>query len=781
MRSLGRILAPVVGLTLLGAPAAAATTITVNTTSDTVANDGSCSLREAITATDTGAASGTAAGECPGGAGNDMIVVPRGTYTLVHGKLSISGSVTIAGAGATSTTIDGSGSTDRVFEVTVSGVVALTGVTITGGHAPDGAMAVSDTPGNPGQPGGGIRNDGVLSLTGVTVTGNHAGNGSTGGTSILANTHPGGPGGGGGGIYNTGTLTLDRSAVSLNQAGDGGAGNQAVQLTGNGGPGGFGGGILSTAGATLTVTDTAVSANHAGSGGPGPDAAAVPGSGGDGGRGGGIWTGGSLTITGSTIAANAAGDGGQGGGVSNGSQGGGGGMGADGGGLFDSASDSQTISNDTIAGNTAGTGGNGGRATVSSGQIGGNAGSGGGGGGVVSGGATLVLIGVTVASDLVGDPGASGTGTAPGGPGNPGDPGKGGGVAAYGSATLQDTIIANNTGTNCNGATTDDGHNLSFPDNQATTLGDCVGTNANPRLGPLHNNGGPTQTMALEPGSVAIDQVPATGAGCPATDQRGVQRPQGPSCDIGAFEAAVAPGNTAPPAVTGLASVGSKLACSPGAWTNFPQSYAYEWRQDGVAIGSARTATYVVSVADGGHALTCHVTATNQAGSASADSAAVSVPVAPGGSGGPGGTRTPPKISSLAVHPSAFPAAAHGASIAVAKGKPKRKPRKTGTTVTYRDSLSASTKFTVLRAELGMRTGRGCLAPSRRAHRPKRCTRYVVVGSFIHDDRASSIKFHFSGRIDGHALLVGSYKLTAVARAGRLTGKAVGVRFRVID
>jgi hypothetical protein len=42
--------------------------------------------------------------------------------------------------------------------------------------------------------------------------------------------------------------------------------------------------------------------------------------------------------------------------------------------------------------------------------------------------------------------------------------------------------------------------------------------------------------MALVPGSAAINQVPATGAGCPKTDQRGVKRPQGPACDIGAFE-----------------------------------------------------------------------------------------------------------------------------------------------------------------------------------------------------------------------------------------------------
>ena len=42
--------------------------------------------------------------------------------------------------------------------------------------------------------------------------------------------------------------------------------------------------------------------------------------------------------------------------------------------------------------------------------------------------------------------------------------------------------------------------------------------------------------LALAPGSAAINQVPRKGAGCPATDQRTVRRPQGPACDIGAFE-----------------------------------------------------------------------------------------------------------------------------------------------------------------------------------------------------------------------------------------------------
>jgi uncharacterized repeat protein (TIGR01451 family) len=58
-----------------------------------------------------------------------------------------------------------------------------------------------------------------------------------------------------------------------------------------------------------------------------------------------------------------------------------------------------------------------------------------------------------------------------------------------------------------------------------------------PMLGLLAHNGGPTPTQRLLPGSPAIDT--GTGAGCPLTDQRGVPRPQGLACDIGAYEVAV--------------------------------------------------------------------------------------------------------------------------------------------------------------------------------------------------------------------------------------------------
>jgi hypothetical protein len=55
-----------------------------------------------------------------------------------------------------------------------------------------------------------------------------------------------------------------------------------------------------------------------------------------------------------------------------------------------------------------------------------------------------------------------------------------------------------------------------------------------PLLGPLANNGGPTSTRALLPGSPAIDA--ASSGDCPGRDQRGTLRPQGSACDIGSYE-----------------------------------------------------------------------------------------------------------------------------------------------------------------------------------------------------------------------------------------------------
>jgi hypothetical protein len=129
-------------------------------------------------------------------------------------------------------------------------------------------------------------------------------------------------------------------------------------------------------------------------------------------------------------------------------------------------------------------------------------------------------------------------------PGGGGSPGTGGGIDnSFPGATVSvsNVILANNTNAtgpdNCSGSITSLGGNLSSDGTCPLTAGSDQ-VNTDPQLGPLQNNGGLTPTQALLTGSPAIEA--GTNAGCPATDQRGVPRPQGARCDIGAYEALLA-------------------------------------------------------------------------------------------------------------------------------------------------------------------------------------------------------------------------------------------------
>ena len=139
--------------------------------------------------------------------------------------------------------------------------------------------------------------------------------------------------------------------------------------------------------------------------------------------------------------------------------------------------------------------------------------------------------------------------------GNRAPAGQGAGIAIYGDnstrSRVQNSIIADNRagGAADSGSDVDyiggtnsilsQGHNAIGDGNAAAGFaqtGDKTGvTAAQLKFGALAYNGGPTQTLALLPGSVAID----AGATNLTTDQRGVQRPIGAAADIGAFEAPV--------------------------------------------------------------------------------------------------------------------------------------------------------------------------------------------------------------------------------------------------
>jgi hypothetical protein len=113
--------------------------------------------------------------------------------------------------------------------------------------------------------------------------------------------------------------------------------------------------------------------------------------------------------------------------------------------------------------------------------------------------------------------------------------------------TLRNSIVAgninlNHDGPDCRGTIGSAGHNLLGDPTRCNFMAaasDLIGVP--PLLGPLQDNGGPTETHALLPGSPAIDAIPVADCtddvGAPIlVDQRGVPRPQGMACDIGAYE-----------------------------------------------------------------------------------------------------------------------------------------------------------------------------------------------------------------------------------------------------
>jgi hypothetical protein len=165
------------------------------------------------------------------------------------------------------------------------------------------------------------------------------------------------------------------------------------------------------------------------------------------------------------------------------------------------------------------------------------AGPGGHGGGIYND-ASFTASNVTVTGNLTGDGGTSAWY-------DPGADGNGGGIYNEDSAEARNTVLAGNAAggaaSDCQGVLTSQGYNFLQSTTGCVLTGDTTGNISGraSHLGPLADNGGFTWTVALLPGSPAIDAGICTGLdGSPVTeDQRGAARPQGPGCDMGAYEA----------------------------------------------------------------------------------------------------------------------------------------------------------------------------------------------------------------------------------------------------
>jgi len=416
------------------------------------------------------------------------ILLPSGTYTLtlegpgeddcLTGDLDILSGLTIIGDGPETTIIDAAGMSGDPDRVFEIHAISI------GAYNVD-LSSLTITGGDAGaEDGGGIRNGSAgLVLHNSGVTGNSAQYG--------------------GGIHtHYGPVQLVDSTVTENSAAINGGGIYTLDgrieldhtsLIGNT-SGGDGGGVYSDCDESLYLEHSTVSANSAAQGG------GIFGfestmsllestiSGNDAGEGGGIYNFyGTLYLDHSTVEGNAAE--------------------TEGGGIVQHGHNLLTevsLMDSTISGNSAGSMGGG-----ISNKLGGE----------------MNLYNTTVSENSAPD---------------------GGGIHSYyASTSLQNTIVANNrSGGDCydqrSGVFLSNGHNLDSDGtcNLVPAEGDLP--NADPMLGPLQDNGGPTLTHALLFGSPAIDA--GDNSACGATDQRGFKRPMDgdgdgtATCDIGAFE-----------------------------------------------------------------------------------------------------------------------------------------------------------------------------------------------------------------------------------------------------
>lgn len=338
---------------------------------------------------------------------------------------------------------------------------------------------------------------------------------------------------GGGAILNYGILTIENTTISNSESTASNAGGGAIYLSGNNAvlnltnstvTGNtayfFGGAIYNTIGGTLNITNSTFTDNSS-------DVGA-----------GAIYSNGPLTITGSNFTNNQAL----------------GPLACAGAIYFNEVGGTATITDSVFSANQAKFGGglcvSHGTVNIDSSTFSGNTSNGDGGAVYVGGNGEITATNSTFSGNTA--------------------TGRGGGIFAFGPVTLTNTTVSDNAaGSSYAGGIHMYGAILTITNviiANSITGGDCIldssafiggsssnnliedavnacgltnGTNGNvvgsdPVLGPLQNNGGSTDTHVLLSGSPAINT--GTNTGCPATDQIGTTRPQGGTCDMGAFE-----------------------------------------------------------------------------------------------------------------------------------------------------------------------------------------------------------------------------------------------------
>ncbi len=506
--------------------------LTVNSAADNTLADGLITLREAILAANNDTVADATEG-VQAGSGDDTILFDTNVFSggsaslirLTAGELEITETLTIDGSAVTGIVISGDANDNDVLlpgtqitDVTLSSVanllsdntrvfnyssssgdLLLDNLTITGGRTSSAA-----------ENGAGIR---FISSNGY----NNNGTGLTVSNSMVRGNSATNSADGGGIFTGFGTATLISSSVSDNSSAAQGGGIFTVygdvSLTdstiADNNSGNDGGGIYTLFG-EVTLTNSAVRGNRAT---------------GNFVLGGGIFANAEVTLTDSTVSDNSA----------TGSE-------AQGGGIY--AKNEVTLINSTVSGNSAigsvALGGGifaAGTATLTSSTVSDNSASGDG----AQGGGIFASDVMTLTDSTINRNAAAGTG--------------GGIVVADGdtnpSLTIENSVVAGNFDNQSAGTSGTPSDLVPDPDSVLTVNDSLIGvadgltiTGTNnlsgtaaspldPLLGPLAENGGPTRTQALLPGSPALD----AGSSSETYDQRGENRNFGGGADIGAYEA----------------------------------------------------------------------------------------------------------------------------------------------------------------------------------------------------------------------------------------------------
>jgi hypothetical protein len=297
-------------------------------------------------------------------------------------------------------------------------------------------------------------------------------------------------------------------------------------------------------------------------------------------------------------------------------------------------------------------------------------------------------------------------------------------------------------------------------------------------LGALQNNGGPTDTQLPAAGGLAIDA--GVDAACPATDQRGVPRPQGPHCDIGSVERTTPTVGT--PTVSNITPTGASVTATAnpvfiggtyvynyGTTTAYGKSTAPAQLQAGVA-GQPAPATLTGLAPGTPYHLQLVVTTPDGTVSSTDVTFTTGLPSPPSPQPPP---TTTPAISNLSISPHSFSLAGRKVGSRCVKPTTKNNRRKhcrraISLQIRYSLNVAATVTFTLKLQTAGRKVSGRCVKATKKNSRRGKCTLFEPVrGQVVVGGKPGANSLPFNGIVGGRQLGPGTYLLIATPAGGR--------------